>query len=63
MENTDIDKVLEAADILYTLNEKYGKPHGDNPIGIVYAAYSCVKRRVENQKKLKENLRNLQSKV
>jgi hypothetical protein len=53
MENKDIGRVFQAAEVLCILNEKYGKPHGENPFGIVLAAYSCVERRVKDCRRKK----------
>lgn len=44
MDKRDIKTVIEAAGILDQMNRKYGCPHGDNPIGIVIAAYKCSKK-------------------
>lgn len=39
MSSGDIKKVVEAVETLDILNQKYGQPHGENPMGITYAAY------------------------
>jgi hypothetical protein len=48
MKRRDIDEVLQAIETLCILNHKYGKPYGENPLGIVIVAYNCVERRVKN---------------
>ena len=46
MSSGDIKKVVEAVETLDILNQKYGQPHGENPMGIVFAARSVSRRRV-----------------
>jgi len=43
MEREDIKKVVDAIDTLDIMSKKYGEPHGGGPVGIVVAAYECLK--------------------
>lgn len=41
----DVRQVVEAMETLSILNQKYGEPHGENPMGIVFAAHLSASRR------------------
>ncbi len=42
IERLDECRVIRAYETLRLLNEKYGRPYGDNPVGIVLAVYKLI---------------------
>jgi hypothetical protein len=42
IEKIDECRIIRAYETLRSLNEKYGKPYGNSPVGIVFAVYKVI---------------------
>jgi hypothetical protein len=65
MSVNDAKRVFRILSLLERINDKYGKPHGTNPIGITLAAYRALKENNVSYKTVKEtnNIRDYQGLV
>lgn len=59
MEIKDAENIIMAVSVLKNFNEKYGCPHGENPIGIAIEALKVLKkepngRKILSRKKIKQ---------